>query len=148
MSVLIVDLMVYDYVREGVIKVAFLNEHTEFYSEAIRQHFKTKDDVEEATRLVKSWFALNERSYNMMYHNSTNVKLPDFLEYSSRHNLTVLQFLKYLICISYNISKGAILSDLDRIDYELLLVLIENIKDSFIGNLPEYQNANWCSHER
>lgn len=153
MSVLVLDLEAYEAVYQkawsyGFNKVCDINYcHTlSFYSEEVLQNH------------IKNWLWLNEMSCNRKYKDSSENELSDFLKFSfNKPTINTYQMYKLLRCIRYNIELDTIKSgnnfDSEQIEiphdkedsYELLEKAIEEIGNTIIANIPEYQEAKWGS---
>jgi hypothetical protein len=142
MSVQILDTKTFNYLRAGIEKAAYNSTVNEFYFYAIRQHFHNKDIEFEALRLVKSWCNMNEKSYCNKYKGKFE-NLAEFIypTYTDKP-LKIIQFIKYLQCLKYNIEFDEYTPQ-ELKDYELLTVLIHQAMAAYIGNLEEYKQSNW-----
>ena len=82
---------------------------------------------------------LNEKSYNKRYNEKSKVLQSEFINFNTAKFIDVYQFLKYLICIDYNIeiqNKKAV---------KKLRAIISSVQFAIIDSLPEYKKANWSN---
>ena len=144
MSVMMLDLPIYNYFRAGIEKAAYNNEINEFYFYSVRKHFENKDIPTEAFRIVKSWSNMNEKSYCNRY-NEKNQNLSEFIEPTYTHKpLEIIQFIKYLQCLIYNIEIIPF-SEQEKADFELLKNILDDSMNAYISNLEEYKKASWSN---
>lgn len=134
MSVLCLDLPVFNYIREGIKKAAYKREVDEFYFYSIQNHFQHRDIETESLRLVTSWCDMNEKSYCEKYKKPYQ-QISKFIE-TKYVQVEILQFIKYLQCLRYNI-------EIEGEDLELLNNLITDAMGAYIGSLEAYKNAKW-----
>lgn len=157
MSVLVMNPKCFEYIRCGLILAAYRTTVDAFHSGAIYAHFKNRDVETEATRLIKSWAALNDLSFCVAY----NQKGDSLCEFNGPRTYQIIpvQLLKYVECLLYNIeletiaskksySSGTVqnvpnVTNLMREDHALLKAWCGDIKDRIIGNLLEYELAHW-----
>jgi hypothetical protein len=104
MSLLIPDTGVFEYVHQGLKRVAYNLTADALYCFEIYNHFKDKDTEAEALRLVKSWAYLNELSYSVGY-NMMDEPFTSAQGITGKKYYTVepAQLFKYIHCINYNI---------------------------------------------
>lgn len=144
MSVLMVDLEVFNYVRSGIEKAAYNTTVNDFYFYSVQTYFDNKDIQAEAIRLVKSWCKMNEQSYCIRYK-ETNDNLHEFIKITFTHKpITSIQFIKYLQAILYNIEAEAVKEE-DKPDLILLERILSDAQAAYINNLEEYKKANWSN---
>lgn len=96
-------------------------------------HF-ARDAKTNLFNLIDGLRKANIDSYNERYNK--NCSLIPFSDVISSGTLSRVQLLKSLQCIDYNI-------ELKEYDYSFIKKLIEDIKDSIINSLPEYEAAKW-----
>jgi hypothetical protein len=155
MSVLIPDFKVFDYLNAGLIYTAHNKTVNDLYCGKVSSHLAHYDAFKESARLVRSWFSMNERSYNARYNETDSIlKFYDVKQSGERPNC--IQLIKYCQCLLYNIEvqtiqrigeaneNKSLFTAQDRKDYDLLEMFYEELKSAFIGSLPEYDNAKWC----
>jgi hypothetical protein len=148
MSVLIPDLKIYEYVYIGLNKIAYKTEVNHFYSTNLRAYLEGKDYFTEIERLVKNWLVLNERSYNIKYNDNSEIYLTDFLKLGNSYYVKLVQLIKYLRCIQYNIElctieQAYIVSFQDNEDYILLQNIITDLTNNYLTQSEEYEKSNW-----
>jgi len=150
MSVLFLDPKVFEYVADKI------NSY-KFSKQADINHCSTLsiEDQSEAQKLVVNWAKLNELSYN--YHYNEPEKQPTlykFINFSNYYKVDTYQFLKYLLCIRYNIElhtiqggrngfSGQPIEQELKDSFDTLNKAIEEIKQAIINELTEYKTANW-----
>lgn len=133
MSVLCLDLPVFNYIREGIKKAAYNRTVNEFYFYSICEHFRDKDIEAESLRLVTSWCDMNEKSYCQKYKSEPYQQVCRFIR-PKYVQVEILQFIKYLKCLRYNI-------EIEGEDLGTLNSLITDAMGAYIGNLEAYKNA-------
>jgi hypothetical protein len=144
MSVLVLDLPIFNYLIAGVEKAAYNRTVDEFYFYCIGSHFQHRDIETEALRLVKSWANMNEKSYCLKYKQDGN-SLSEFIKPTFTHKpLEILQFIKYLQCLVYNIELTEFTPEEEN-DYKLLKRLLNDAMSAYIGSLEAYKQANWSN---
>ena len=146
MSVLIPDLQVYNYIQTGLQRLAYNNIVDDLFSNTVNKYFRNCPDYEkEAERLVLSWLKMNIESYNKRCQVKETTDLIGLYYPTFPHkDLTACQLLKYLQCVEYNIE--IVPKDLQqRKDLQLLKDCIDDLLNSIVHNLPEYNKATWCN---
>ncbi len=158
MSVLVPDLMVYEYIHNGLVAAANRKECDNLFSAIWTRHFRQKLWDQECKRLVRSWAKLNEDSYNAAYDDP--MSNPPLLECITCNNIirvNALQLVKYVHCVAYNIEMETIFSKMrtptqqEYDDYELLKAWRSELYQNIVtyseayGKLPysEYDPNQW-----
>lgn len=147
MSVQMLDLPVFNYIRAAIEKAAYNRTVDQFYFYSVAVHFKEKDIQKETERLIKSWCNLNELSYCKKYekHGEQFENLANFIEITFTHKpLNIIQFIKYVQCLTYNIEpEHFTLTEQQNKDLQLLKKIEVEAMAAYINSLEEYKNANW-----
>lgn len=146
MSCQIVSPKQYNYVLNGVLHMALHSSIDYFYSHKAYKHFEGKNKLEEATRLVKSWMDLNDRSYDLAY----NIDEVEPEPYSSELECLLyavddhVQFYKFLDCIETNIElqEGETDEQEDK-DIATLRDLLSDLLLAAMRHSPAYDAAAW-----
>lgn len=107
-----------------------------------------KIDETKAKDIIKTWCDLNEESY-CLHHKRERITLKEYISFEYGETISTIQMLKYLQCIRYNIEDCEIkqvrnLSATEEKYLKLLDDAIINIQGVIIGEMPEYQEAEWC----
>lgn len=146
MSVLVLDLEVYEAIYEKAIDYTFRNVCDINFCSVLKH--KTENQLK---KIVFDWLYLNELSYNRRYREENEPHLNQFLKFKSNVNINTYQMLKYLECIKYNIELDTIETGFSGTEkpiklksdilesYEVLKLAIEEIKTTIISSLPEYK---------
>lgn len=97
--------------------------------------------------LVKTWYVLNEKSYNIKYKEDFNL-LDEFAPSSKGSLKTNIEFVKALHCIRYQIEAETIkefmpLTEKESVALIILDEIINEIQGKIILGLPEYDKAQW-----
>lgn len=147
MSVLIPDVKVYGYIHSGMIKAAYRTECDAYHASCIYSHFRYHDIEKESKRLVKSWAALNEESYDVRYK-QTGDSLQEFINFRKNYDVNIYQLLKYVLCVQYNIEADTIeevrkLTEAEKDDLEILNKWAGQIQYAIIDQMEEYKKAKW-----
>lgn len=146
MSVQMLDLPVFNYIRAAIEKAAYNRTVDEFYFHSVSKHFRGRDIETESERLVKSWCNLNELSYYKKYKEETR-HFCEFIERTFTHKpMDIIQFIKYIQCLSYNIEpEHFTLTEQQTEDLNLLKKIQVEAMAAYIGSLEQYKNANWSN---
>ena len=144
MSVQMLDLPVFNYIRAAIEKAAYNRTVDEFYFYSVSKHFRDKDIETETQRLIKSWCNLNELSYCKKYKEESD-HLCEFIENTFTHKpMDIIQFIKYIQCLSYNIEpEHFTLTEQQTEDLNLLKKIQVEAMAAYIGSLEQYKNASW-----
>lgn len=166
MSVTIVDLEVYNYVAQGLQRVAkdSLNAKVDspFYSisaleyyvekmpKANPSHLKFMTDEDfafllqtESRLLVKSWLDMNERCYNAAYNDEPlEIPLSVGLEFSPlAKEINPMQLAKYLYAIAYNIEEEYTHpSQEELVELTLLRNVLRDVQMSIVTTSEEWRS--------
>lgn len=152
MSVLVLDIEVYEAVFEKARKYAFNKTCDINYC-----HTLSFDNEEQLKEHIKNWMWLNEMSYIRKYKVDDKPTLAEFFDFRKTYNIDTYQMLKYLQCMMYNIEIDTIktgktgredpfLIPQDKMDsYRLLQKAITEISQTIISQIPKYKNAKWGS---
>lgn len=152
MSVLVVDLKVYEQIYNKIISFKHNNTVNINYCNT----FASWDNEETIKEVVRNWCWLNEWSFNRKY-NEPNEKLYKLLNLRfSGPACSTYQLLKWLECIRYNIELDTIrqgrTADSSKIiisaelleSYKYLEAFIQNVMTTCVSQIPEYKAAEWC----
>lgn len=152
MSVLVPDLMVYEYVHNGLQYAANNKTCDALYASCISVHMKRRDWDKECIRLIRAWAKLNVDSYNIKYGEKEE-GMPYWMCVTGNKRIPIdaYQLLMYVECIAYNIEPGTIedvrpLTHQEKEDYELLKRWEDQIKTAIIKQLKEYKAAKWSTY--
>lgn len=152
MSVQVPDLMVYEYVHNGLTVAANRKECDNLFSTQWRKYFKNKLWDEESKRLVLSWAKLNEDSYNAAYSNE-GAYLVDFLTCSKLIKVNALQLVKYVHCVAYNIELDTIKQKLrsvthqEYLDFKLLIDWRAELYKNIVTCSPAYDKLPYSDYQ-
>lgn len=153
MSVQVPDLMVYEYVYNGLVRAANETVMNDFHSNVVYSHMKDKIWDAECARLVRSWLKLNEDSFTAAYRDKTGGDtLRDYVTCSKIIKINAVQLVKYVECVSYNIEMHTIMANLRAItqqeadDYQLLKDWRNSIYTAIISSMSEYKAAKWANY--
>ncbi len=142
MSVLKLDVDVCEAVYNKAVSYTFRNQVDINYCSTLGRF--TKTDLQE---IIKSWFILNELSYNGKYKD-ISPSIVDLITFRTAHSINTYQMLKYMECIRYNIEPNTIKRNLNTFEEQSLKVLndaIDEIKSIIINELEEYKKSRWSS---
>lgn len=104
MSLLIPETGVFEYVHNGLKRVAYNTTVNALHCSVIHEHFRDKDTEAEALRLVKSWAHLNELSYAVGYNMMDEpFTCAGEIIGKTYYPVEPAQLFKYIHCINYNI---------------------------------------------
>lgn len=144
MSVLTIEPEVFNYVCAGLERAAYNTQVDEFYYSPVQYHFSKIDIEKEAIRLVRSWADMNMKSFCYKYKEEF-VSLSCFIKRTlTAKELTPVQLLKYVECISYNIEpEWWELSEVEKSDLELLHKIEISIVKAIVRNTESYKKAEW-----
>lgn len=150
MSVQVLDIQVFNYLRAGLLRAAYNSTVNDFYFSSVSRHFKECTDFEtEAENIVKNWCDLNELCFCEKYkkHGEKFQQLSQFIQPTFTHKpLESIQFIKYIQCLVYNIEPEYLAMTEQQSKYlQLLKTLQIEAMAAYIDNLEEYKNANWSN---
>lgn len=157
MSVLIPDMVVFQYIENGLVYAANNGTIDDRFSEYARAYFQKKDVNVEAKRVTKNLLLLVNKSYAAHYREKI-IPSVDLYYKSATHFVKGCQLLKYLQCVRYQIEVHTIehgysevdpnriifvLSDQDKADIKLLDKMITDLAFSIVNQITEFKNAKW-----
>ena len=154
MSVQVPDLMVYEYVHNGLTYAANNRTLDSLFASCIQRHIADSGKLwdQECERLVRSWCKLNEESYDVRYGLTEGVQpLSKILTCKKMIRVNAIQLHKYVSCIGYNIelstiAKARIVMNQDKMDYDLLKKWQEDITSAIVTSMQEWKDAKWSDY--
>lgn len=155
MSVLPIDKKVFEQVLNRMLYYANQPEIGINYCSFL--HIGSKEQSIEDTelewqRIVQGWNNLVIKSHHYKY-TPNEMLLNEYFELvkvdKKASPINTYQFLKFLTCIHFQIEIKTIGTDRmtleETIAYQFLEKLIDDIKNTIIRSLPEYQKAEWSN---